>query len=110
MLVTVLAFLASCKPKDKGGEPLPSGVALNEVASSQQQWTGEAVSKENRLFASIPLLTTDTIPYSVVEVQGATLTPFPNQAWNTRDSSVSPSDRFVGVQSVYIDDENFLWV
>jgi len=52
----------------------------------------------------------DTIPYSVAVVNGTQITPFPNQDWNTWNRSLSPQDHFICVQSVYVDDQNNLWV
>ncbi|MBO2009916.1 L-dopachrome tautomerase-related protein [Hymenobacter negativus] len=108
-----LLLLAGCS-KDSEGDITPQvpslNVALTPVATSTVQWTGVAVTREGRVFANFPRMETDTIPYSVAEVSGAQATPFPDAAWNTWDRMMSPTNKFVCVQSVYTDANNFLWV
>ncbi|HEX8327883.1 MAG TPA: L-dopachrome tautomerase-related protein [Hymenobacter sp.] len=108
-----LLLLAGCN--DDNDEPLtpvtPSlNVPLTPVATSTVQWTGVAVTRDNRVFANFPRMETDTIPYSVAEVSGTQATPFPDAAWNTWDRTQPPQNKFVCVQSVYVDANNFLWV
>ena len=111
-LVAGLGAISSCT--DDGGLnfPLPTvpQATLTPVATNPNLWTGVAVTREGRIFANFPRMDTDTIPYSVAEVNGSQATPFPNAEWNTWNRSLSPQDRFVSVQSVYTDDQNFLWV
>lgn len=108
VLIGSLLALSGCK-KDSQEATVP-GVTLTPVATSRVQWTGVAVSKEGRIFACYPRMETDTIPYSVAVVNGDQATPFPNANWNTWNQSLEPQDRFVCVQSVYVDDQNNLWV
>jgi sugar lactone lactonase YvrE len=72
-----------------------------------RQITGIAVSKQNRIFVNLPFWA-DPHTISVAEVQGNNLVPYPDAAWNQNEGD--PAKRFVCVQSVYIDDENRLWV
>ncbi len=113
MLGLALLLLAGCS-KDDDNETPPATPSLNAtltpVATSPVQWTGVAVTRENRVFANFPRMETDTIPYSVAEVNGTQATPFPDAEWNTWDRTMAPQNKFVCVQSVYVDANNFLWV
>ncbi|GAB3549958.1 hypothetical protein GCM10027577_28340 [Spirosoma fluminis] len=103
-----LFSLTGCK-EDNADVTVPS-VSLTQVATSRVQWTGVAVARDGRVFANFPRMETDTIPYSVAYVTGDQATPFPNADWNTWNPSLSPQDHFICVQSVYMDDQNNLWV
>ncbi len=108
-----LLLLAGCG-KDSDPVTVPTTPSLNAtltpVATSTVQWTGVAVTRDNRVFANFPRMETDTIPYSVAEVSGTQATPFPDAAWNTWDRTMAPQNKFVCVQSVYVDANNYLWV
>jgi len=107
-----LLLLAGCN--DDSDDTTPAAPTLNatmtEVATSPVQWTGVAVTTDGRLFANFPRMETDTIPYSVAQVSGGTATPFPDTTWNNWKRGLPPQNRFVCVQSVYIDANNMLWV
>lgn len=105
-----VALLAGCHKKDDGPSTPELNVPLMPVATSSVQWTGLAVARDGRVFASFPRMETDDIPYSVAVVNGTQATPFPDAAWNAWSPSVSPQNHFVCVQSVYTDSNNFLWV
>ena len=81
---------------------------LNEIAYSEFKWTGVAVSQEGRIFVNFPRWS--TIPFSVCELVDSQLVKYPNDEWNTWNVSTPPENHFVCVQSVYIDDEDFLWI
>lgn len=98
--VLILLFV-SCIAQEK---------VLKEIANSQRQWTGIAVSQEGRIFVNYPRWGSKT-PISVGELQSdGNVVPFPDKNWNGWNQGMSPRDRFVCVQSVYIDDQNFLWI
>jgi len=82
---------------------------LTEVASSDRQWTGLAVSPNGRIFVNFPRWS-DNVSFSVGEVMpnGETV-PYPDMEMNRWDGSVDPATHFVAVQSVYIDSDGFLW-
>ncbi|WP_139925405.1 L-dopachrome tautomerase-related protein [Hymenobacter sp. DG01] len=109
-----LLLLGGCSNDDDDQALGPTltnlNLALTPVATSTVQWTGVAVTQQGRVFANFPRMETDTIPYSVAEVSGTQATPFPDAEWNTWDRSLPPQNRFVCVQSVYVDANNFLWV
>jgi len=108
----LLAPLTGCNDDDDNNATptLTPLTTLESVASSSVLWTGVAVAQDGRIFANFPRMDTDTIPYSVAEVSGTQATPFPDANWNTWNRSLPAQDHFVCVQSVIVDDENFLWV
>lgn len=111
-LVAGLGAMSGCT--DDGGFkfPVPTTpqATLTPVATNENLWTGVAVSRDGRIFANFPRMDTEVIPYAVAEVSGSQATPFPNAEWNRWNPSLSPQDHFICVQSVYTDDQNFLWV
>lgn len=102
-----LGVLAGCHKNEDS--PASLAVALTPVATSSVLWTGVAVPKDGRVFATFPRMDTDTIPYSLV-VSGSTATPWPTADWNTWAPGVAPQNHFVSVQGLYLDTSNFLWV
>ncbi|MCY1636743.1 L-dopachrome tautomerase-related protein [Marinifilum sp. D737] len=96
LLLSVLA----CKPTKQ-----TKSNNLEVTASSNKQWTGVAVSKENRLFVNYPKWSND-VPISVAEIVNGKAVAFPNQEWNNAHNKES----FLAVQSVVVDEQNKLWV
>jgi sugar lactone lactonase YvrE len=102
-----------------------SKATLEEVASFDRfQPTGIAVSKTGRIFVNFPLWS-DDYEYAVVEVlKDGSTKPYPNEQWNSwktkpqqgngttvaEGKPVTPSQTFVCVQSVWVDDRDRLWV
>jgi sugar lactone lactonase YvrE len=100
----------------------PPKVALVEVAQSPRQWTGVTVSHAGRIFVNFPRWS-DDVPTSVAELrpqpsagpfERAPLVPmsYPDesfQRWKP-DAGGDPKSQFVCVQSVVVDDQDFLWV
>jgi sugar lactone lactonase YvrE len=84
---------------------------LEEVFSDDTyQLTGVAVSKEGRVFACYPLWP-GPHKYDVVEVlPGNEVRPYPDQAMNSWKEGEDGQNKWVCVQAVYVDDENYLWV
>lgn len=94
---------------------------LNSVGRAQQttmatvfensnQWTGVAVSSEGRIFVNFPRWKPN-LPLSVAELlPDGSLSVFPDKTWNTVNLEASPTTQFICVQSVVIDDNNYLWV
>jgi sugar lactone lactonase YvrE len=83
-------------------------VELEEVASfPNQQVTGVTVSKQGRLFVNFPFWSDDHTT-SVAEIVDGKPKPFPDEAWNAKHGP--PSGRWVCVQSVVVDDQDFLWI
>lgn len=106
-----LTFVACNRDDEDDDLPTPgTTVNLTSFATSQVLWTGVAVTRENAVFACYPRMDTDTIPYSVARVSETSATPFPNADWNAWAPGLNPADHFVCAQSVYVDDQNFLWV
>ena len=85
---------------------------LDEIARSDRQWTGVAVSDSGRIFVNYPRWS-DDVPVSVAELKNNDKpVPYPDEVWNRWDpnSVTSARSRFVCVQSVYIDANNALWI
>jgi len=99
LLTILLISLIACQPKGKNDNP------LQILASSQKQWTGVAVSKDNRIFVNYPKWS-DQVPVSVAEIVNGKPVAFPNTKWQDR----TQKDAFVAVQSVVVDQKDRLWV
>jgi sugar lactone lactonase YvrE len=83
---------------------------LQEVAASTRQWTGIAISRDNKIFVSYPRWTKG-LPYSVAQLDSSgTPIPYPDRDWNSWTGIENPTKHFVAVQSVYVDSKNHLWV
>ena len=83
---------------------------LEQVAGTQYQLTGVAVSQDGRIFVNFPRWV-DNITMTVPEVQpDGSVTPYPNAGINMWMPSMNASDHLVSVQSVYIDSNNTLWI
>lgn len=81
-----------------------------QVAHSEQQWTGVAVSRDGRIFVCYPRWS-DYVPMSVGEVVSETeVVPYPDKNLNAWNLTGSVRDQFVCVQSLYIDSNNNLWI
>jgi sugar lactone lactonase YvrE len=112
ILLVASLTLTACVEVQTGapgaGKPGETGLAL--VAESPMQWTGVAVSKNNRLFVNFPRWS-DKVPVSVAEIgaDGKTV-PFPDAEWNSWAEGKDAATHFVCVQSVYFDSDGFLWV
>ncbi len=112
MKIILLAFsslvLFSCASSPSA--PETKLVVLTEVAHSDTaQWTGITVSKEGRIFVNYPRWSPE-VPISVGELRDQKVEPFPDKSWNSWKAGKSPKNRFVCVQSVVIDADNYLWV
>jgi len=86
------------------------GVTLQEVASSNNLWTGVAISIEGRIFVNYPRWSSETT-FSVGEIkESGEILPYPNAEWNNWLPTSRVSSHFQCVQSVYIDQKNYLWI
>ncbi len=117
MMILFLFLLLACSTKDPtapGGDDTSQELQFTEVFRSDDQWTGVAASHDGRLFVCFPRWS-PTVQTSVAEIGfengvARSLVPYPDNAWNTWNASASPPDRFVCVQSVYVDADNALWI
>ncbi|MFC1527467.1 L-dopachrome tautomerase-related protein [Candidatus Neomarinimicrobiota bacterium] len=83
---------------------------LITVASSSRLWTGVAVSNEKRIFVNYPRWSTNH-SISVAEISDSGIkVPYPNEEWNNWSDSDDPTNKFICVQSVYVDDNDYLWI
>jgi len=82
------------------------------AATTPKQPAGVTVSRTGRIFANFPRWVDDPTP-SVAELgPGGELLPYPNREINEWDKNpgTSASDHFVCVQSVFIDEQDSLWI
>jgi sugar lactone lactonase YvrE len=84
---------------------------LEQVFSDDTyQLTGVAVSKDGRLFTCYPLWP-GPHKYDVVEIlPGNHVKPYPDEEMNSWKDGEDGKNKWVCVQAVYVDDENYLWV
>lgn len=74
------------------------------------QFTGVAVSAKNRVFVTYPRWS-DTYKYAVVEVMpDGTSKPYPDAAMNTWKPGDEGFNKWVCVQTAYVDDDDFLYI
>lgn len=74
------------------------------------QLTGVAASKEGRLFTCYPLWP-GPHKYSLVEITRRNESrPYPDEEWNSWKEGEDGKNKWVCVQAVYVDDEDYLWV
>ena len=78
---------------------------LEPVVASDNQFTGVAVSKDNRVFVNFPAWS-ENVKTKVAEVVDGKLVAYPDESWNSNDSE----HHFTAVQSVYVDSKDRLWV
>jgi sugar lactone lactonase YvrE len=74
------------------------------------QFTGVAVSKTGRTFVTYPYWST-TYKYAVVEVMpNGTSKPYPDLAMNSWKKGEDGKNKWVCVQTAYIDDDDYLYI
>jgi sugar lactone lactonase YvrE len=82
------------------------------AARTPKQLAGVTISKAGRIFVNFPRWVDEPAP-SVAEVAAdGSLVPYPNEAINVWDKTPGESARshFVCVQSVVVDEDDFLWI
>ena len=104
--IVTVALLAGCssQPHRDGAD-----VTLEPVAFSDAQWTGLAVSGEDRLFVNYPRWS-DDVPVSVAELVDGHPVPYPDTSMNDWRPGKDPAEHLVCVQAVFVDDKNRLWI
>jgi sugar lactone lactonase YvrE len=83
--------------------------SLKLIAESQYRWTGISVSQEGRMFVCFPRWSRQ-VPVSVGEIVNGEVKPYPDKDWNNWIDGEADANKFICVQSVYVDDENYLWI
>jgi len=109
ILVFVLFIHAAVGCQKKNTSPISPKVHISLFAESKNQWTGIAISKNNRVFVNFPRWSADT-PVSVAEIINGKTIPFPDAAWNRWNENADSKNQFICVQSVYIDELDQLWI
>ena len=112
-LIAVLVITAiSCNLKKDIENPFLKEnmkFSLDLVAESPYRWTGISISREGRMFVCFPRWSRQ-VPVSVGEIVNGEVLPYPDQDWNNWTDGNADVNKFICVQSVYVDDENFLWI
>jgi len=111
-IFTILIFLTlliSCKQETQTTLQLNEENPLELIAESDKLWTGLAISDEGRIFVNFPRWSKD-VTLSVGEIVDGEVVPYPNKELNTWSMDIPFGENFVCVQSVYVDDENYLWI
>lgn len=110
-LILLILILCSCKTIAQLAAINKSShkPELSIFAESPDQWTGIAIAKSERVFVNFPRWSTET-PISVAEIVAGKIIPYPNEQWNNWNSESIAKDKFICVQSVYVDDLNILWI
>ena len=104
--IALIVLLASCQAYKGANE---ASKRLEPVAFSDAQWTGLAISKDNRLFVNYPRWS-DNVPVSVAEIIDGQPVPYPDRRINDWTPHANPATRFVCVQALFIDDQNRMWI
>ncbi|QJD98293.1 hypothetical protein HH214_04130 [Mucilaginibacter robiniae] len=103
--VAVAGMVAVTKPAQAQQPKLQQVYADNTY-----QFTGVAVSAKNRLFVTYPRWST-TYKYAVVEVMpDGTAKPFPDAAMNEWKTGEDGQNKWVCVQTAYVDDDDYLYI
>jgi sugar lactone lactonase YvrE len=90
--------------------PIASPVLEQVYADSTCQLTGIAVARSGRIFTNYPFWS-DRYKNAVVEIKSGNRTvPFPNQEMNSWHPGENGIDKWVCVQAVYVDPQDYLWV
>jgi len=121
-IITIICFI-SCVASCKKDFQSSTTNALNNVSAaslksplqlmysdSMYEFVGVAVSKAGRMFTCYPLWN-QPHKYDVVEIKSLTENkPYPNAWANSWNNGEDGLIKWVCVQSVYVDDEDKLWV
>ncbi|MEL7471780.1 MAG: L-dopachrome tautomerase-related protein [Planctomycetota bacterium] len=111
-------FPAAPDPRKVRGKPYeaPPVTSLNAdlletvAESDAYQWTGVAVADDGRVFVCFPRwFGKYNIAVQVIHPDGSRK-PYPSVDWQVTRPDDDRAERFVCVQSVYVDDKNRLWV
>ncbi|WP_158828360.1 L-dopachrome tautomerase-related protein [Mucilaginibacter lacusdianchii] len=107
-LITLVSFAGAATIPKSSTAQQPK---LQQVfADNTYQFTGVAVSAKNRLFVTYPLWS-KTYKYAVVEVMpNGTSKPFPDAAMNSWKAGEDGMNKWVCVQTAYVDDNDYLYI
>jgi len=110
LLVITLTFCSGRNPKAEN--PFitdPPKAILEPIAESSNLWTGISISRDGRIFVCFPRWSRQ-VPISVGEIVDGVVKPFPDQDWNSWIDEEPATNKFVCVQSVVVDDDDYLWI
>jgi len=101
LIITAAALIVCCESH--------TTIKIEPVAFSDRQWTGLAVSDDERLFVNYPRWSAD-VPISVAEIVNGDPVPYPDTSMNTWEPGKDPATHFICVQALFVDDKNRLWI
>ena len=112
ILIATLGAAACDSEEVSEPDPEPAVATLADVASfGGDMPTGIAVSSTGRIFVSFPKLFVAPTGPSVGEVAAdGSVAAYPDATWNSWQSGEPGADKFVSIQSVYIDGNDHLWL
>jgi sugar lactone lactonase YvrE len=100
----LLIAMASCK-KDRS----KSNELELVFSDNTYQLTGVAKEPGGRLWVNYPRWS-EIYKYAVVTAEGSVATPYPDESYNSWNTGENGMNKWVCVQSVYIDDNAGLWI
>jgi sugar lactone lactonase YvrE len=103
--LTFTALSIAAKAQSKPAKPQLELV----FSDNTYQLTGVAISAKGRLFTNYPLWS-DTYKNALVEIKDKQALPFPNEELNSWKEGQPGKNKWVCVQAVYVDDQDFMWV
>ena len=101
--IVLMAFMA-CKKDRSGAQELELVFSDNTY-----QLTGVAKEPSGRLWVNYPRWS-DIYRYAVVTAEGNAVKPYPNEAFNNWQPGQDGQNKWVCVQSVYVDNSGGLWI
>ena len=106
-LFAQLAVCASFAAQLSAQKLLPVSVAV----STNYQMNGVAVSQDGRIFLALPRWVQPN-SFSLGEVKGGKVTPYPGGSWNTWRKGLDEENRFTAVNAVWVEPTipGALWV
>lgn len=107
--ILFVLLLVSCNEITHKVPKLDTENPLELIAETDMLWTGMAISKEGRIFVNFPRWSPN-VTISVGEIINGEIIPFPNEELNSWSFENPSEEKFTCVQSVYIDDQNYLWI
>jgi sugar lactone lactonase YvrE len=110
LLSAAVALGVSVREGESSAKSSRPTLSLTEIATSEHQWTGIAISRSGRVFVNFPRWSPE-IPMSVGELDTAGgLRVYPDSALNSWTVGDDAKSKLVCVQSVYVDKKDRLWI
>lgn len=109
LVLIIVTVLCSCSHETKDKMQINQDNPLELIAETDMLWTGIAISQKGRIFVNFPRWSPE-VPISVGEIIDGEVVPYPNKTFNSWSFNEDINNKFICVQSVYVDDQDFLWI